>query len=158
MDDSSFLLIWLFFGVIFGFVCMAIWSQKGGNAFSGFLVGLLLGIIGLIIVAVANPNPKSAREPVTRQCPYCRSQIPPDATVCRFCQRESAPWRWVENAWVARNEQGDDWWLDPGVKSWFRVRYAPSCPYCGAAMAPNDSVCASCKHKSSRLQPSTPGS
>jgi hypothetical protein len=31
------------------------------------------------------------REASLRTCPYCRSKIPREASVCRYCQRELAP-------------------------------------------------------------------
>ena len=40
----------------FGFAGGSIWSNKGGSFGAGFAIGLLLGVIGLVIVAVAEPS------------------------------------------------------------------------------------------------------
>lgn len=144
----GFLIVWL----LFGFLCASIWSKKGGNGFVGLIIGLFLGIIGLIVVAVATPSGTGgggSASGITRECPYCKSRIPPDALVCRHCQRESDPWHRVANAWVWVNEQDQELWLDPGAASWFRVRRGDTCPHCGALMDEKTSVCPSCKVKSS---------
>jgi hypothetical protein len=39
-----------------GFVCSSIWQKKGGSAGAGFALGVLLGLIGLLIVALATPS------------------------------------------------------------------------------------------------------
>jgi hypothetical protein len=49
-----FIMIVLWVGV-FGAVSGAIWQSKGGSYGSGFLIGALLGVLGLIFVAAATP-------------------------------------------------------------------------------------------------------
>lgn len=49
-------LVVFFFVGAFGLACGFIWQSKGGNFALGFLLGLFLGLIGLIIVAVAQPG------------------------------------------------------------------------------------------------------
>jgi hypothetical protein len=49
---------------------------------------------------------------VLRECPFCKMQIRPDASVCPHCQRESEPWTLKENLWW-RHEGGEWLWLDP---------------------------------------------
>lgn len=52
---------------------------------AGFLYGLLLGWIGVIIVAVLPPVTNS----VTHcECPHCKERMRRDASVCPHCQRE----------------------------------------------------------------------
>lgn len=46
----------IFWVAVFGVVCGAIWQSKGGSFGAGFLIGGLLGIIGLLIVAFAKPG------------------------------------------------------------------------------------------------------
>ena len=57
----------------------AIGSSKGLTG-TGFLLGLLLGAIGIIIVVCMKGN--------RQNCPYCKTVIPADATVCKSCGRE----------------------------------------------------------------------
>jgi RNA polymerase subunit RPABC4/transcription elongation factor Spt4 len=153
MYSESFLVIFLAYGVIFGIACAAIWGNKGGNRVSAFLLGLLLGIIGLIIVAATNPTPSGRAGEMsaatTRTCPFCKSAISPDASVCRFCQRESEAWRWIEGVWVARNEQGEYWWRNERTGKWFRVRTTDMCPSCGASMPADEGRCPNCGQQSS---------
>jgi hypothetical protein len=56
MDVQILFTLYLISGVIFGFACAAIWGNKGGNRFLAFLLGFLLGIIGLIIIVATNPK------------------------------------------------------------------------------------------------------
>ncbi len=41
-----------------GFVGMTLWKDKGGSPSGGFIVGLLLGILGVFILALATPGQK----------------------------------------------------------------------------------------------------
>jgi hypothetical protein len=51
------IMIWLFLvGTIFGFMGIVVAQNKRVNPFTGFLLGALLGPIGLIIVALLNPG------------------------------------------------------------------------------------------------------
>lgn len=54
---------------------------------------------------------------VTRECPHCKSQIRPDASVCPHCQRESEAWTLSEDRWW-RVIDGHNHWLDYTTGEW----------------------------------------
>jgi hypothetical protein len=81
--------------VILGVICSLIYQRKGHSAGAGFLLGLALGLIGLVIVTLSKPaaaggvdimNPLKANPYVP--CPYCRELMLRDARVCPHCRRE----------------------------------------------------------------------
>ena len=77
-----------------GYAGMTIWARKGGKPGGGFLVGALLGVLGVFILAVAKPRQKeidsAARSAGLVRCPHCAELINHRAYVCRNCQREVA--------------------------------------------------------------------
>ena len=82
-----------FMGALFsGYAGMTIWARKGGKPGGGFLVGGLLGVLGVFILAVATPRQKeidsAARSAGLARCPHCAELIHHQAHVCRYCQRE----------------------------------------------------------------------
>ncbi len=82
-----------FIGALFsGYAGMTIWARKGGKPGGGFLVGGLLGALGVFILAVATPRQKeidsAARSAGLARCPHCAELIHHQAHVCRYCQRE----------------------------------------------------------------------
>jgi len=89
-----YLVISILFGLLCGIIAHAVAKSKGyeGNAF--FWAGALFGPIG-IFVAVFYRKPAIVLMPHEiednegRICPHCRSRIPLDAAVCRYCQRDS---------------------------------------------------------------------
>jgi hypothetical protein len=86
---------WL--AVAFGTASVA--KNKGRNPAGWWLAGALLGLIGLILVAVLPPLNSSSssgafpRAPLAAQaagarCPFCAEPIQPQAVVCRWCGRD----------------------------------------------------------------------
>jgi len=86
-------------GVIFYFfisLIIAYWmlkdaDKRGNNGVVWFIVGLILGIIGLIIWFLIRP--KTFKEEVKkkeddRRCPNCGRQIPMDALACPYCAKK----------------------------------------------------------------------
>ena len=83
------ILIWLCFGIATALVA----SNKGRSGLAWFLLGLLLGPFGLIIVlclaSASQKDQELARELgesfAHRQCPYCAEIIRRAAIKCRHC-------------------------------------------------------------------------
>jgi len=80
------IIVWLLFGIVTAVVA----SNKGLSGCGWFLIGVLLGPFGFILVLVVSPNTqevekKSLAAGETRKCPYCAELIKAEATVCRYC-------------------------------------------------------------------------
>jgi hypothetical protein len=73
---AVFLLLWIVLGIIGGMI-----GKEKGRSGDGFCLGIVLGPIGLIIIALMRPVGE-------KECPHCRSKIHGEATVCPHCQRE----------------------------------------------------------------------
>jgi hypothetical protein len=81
--------------VISGYIGMTVWKDKGGNPGGGFLLGGLLGPLGVFILVVAKPRQKEIDRVARRQglvpCPSCAEIIKGQACVCHYCGRDVAP-------------------------------------------------------------------
>ena len=118
MDGGGeFIIFFLFWVVLFGFVCSAIWSNKGGDGFTGFLIGAVLGLIGLILVAVMTPQQDVRPAYRTRECPHCKENMRRDASVCPHCQRDSDPWIFHDGYWWVKRDSGD-YYYDESKNEW----------------------------------------
>lgn len=71
--------------VVCGFIGAAIGEPKRQGAM-GFLLGFLFGPLGLLIVAVMQPNAVPAA-----WCPVCGAVLAPFAPVCGECGAERLP-------------------------------------------------------------------
>jgi hypothetical protein len=49
---------------------------------------------------------------MTRECPHCKSDIRPDASVCPHCQRESTPWTLHGGQWWRQEPDGAWYWYE----------------------------------------------
>jgi hypothetical protein len=120
MEVVVALLIWAGIG---GFVASAIWKNKGGDPVVGFIMGALLGLLGIIMAAAMTPKAGGAftGSSMERECPYCKKQIRRDASVCPYCQRESEAWNyhggfwwvWRNGRWMYLNERSNKWEATP---------------------------------------------
>lgn len=84
--------------LVFWFICGIAGYMIGGSkgqGVLGFVLGFLLGPIGLLIAFLSAGN--------RVQCPYCRKMIDPQATKCPYCQSDVAPSR-VAHAGSAHSE------------------------------------------------------
>lgn len=66
--------------IICGIISAAIGSQKGENTIICFIFGALLGIVGIIVVALI----------AGKKCPYCKSRIHTKAIKCPKCGKDIA--------------------------------------------------------------------
>lgn len=69
------IILWLICGVI----AAAIGSNKGEGCLA-FIVGLLLGPLGILVAVISKGN--------RWVCPYCKETIAKGATICKHCKKE----------------------------------------------------------------------
>jgi hypothetical protein len=75
----ALLTLWV---VIFGSLAAGIWTSKGGRWGTGFLLGAVFGLLGLLYVAAARPL-KLDKD--WRSCPHCLEPMHARATTCPHC-------------------------------------------------------------------------
>lgn len=82
-------MIYVFIWIGLGIVGAMIASSKGNNGCGGFVLGVLLGPIGLLIAFFSsdNENAKREKDGYTKKCPYCAEYVKKDAIVCKHCGR-----------------------------------------------------------------------
>lgn len=89
--------VWLWIALFCGLIAAAIGNRKG-IAGKAFLVGLLLGPIGVALAALDSGNPKRAAElerdrhikAGEKQCTACYGWVDMRATRCPHCQSDLA--------------------------------------------------------------------
>jgi len=91
---ALFLVVTVVTSLVLGLVGSWIGSKKDMGT-AGFLLGFFLGPVGLVIIAVLPPG-QAQRDGVDRregmrQCAHCREYIRAEASVCRFCRRDTIP-------------------------------------------------------------------
>jgi hypothetical protein len=93
----EYLVIWIIFGVISSIIA----SNKGNSGCGGFLLGALLGPIGLLIALFSSDNKPKVFNPInyTRRCPYCAELVHNEAIVCKHCSRD------IPIETIAKNER-----------------------------------------------------
>lgn len=80
---------------------------------------VILGIIWLVTNGGGDRQTKVIAGTM-RECPFCKSQIRRDASVCPHCQRESDPWILHEGRWWVKRESGD-YFYDEKKNSWTKL-------------------------------------
>ncbi|PZU59803.1 MAG: zinc ribbon domain-containing protein [Sphingobium sp.] len=84
----EFAVIWIICGVIAGMIA----TNKGGNGFVAFFVGLLFGPLGIIASIFMKDEKKADLNRIaagtSKKCPRCAELVKPDALVCRHCGHE----------------------------------------------------------------------
>ena len=125
--------------LVCAFIGMAVGNSKGRGGL-GFLLGLVFGVFGLIVIAVLGPTPEAqARRDLQvaaaaraldsserlRPCPWCSELIQPAARVCRYCRRDVAlppPPHETAEAWLPdpSGRHPDRWWNGSQWTQWVR--------------------------------------
>ena len=82
----AFVLIWICLGVVGAMIS----GNKGNSGCGGFILGALLGPIGLLMAFFSSDNEeaKQRKSGNTKKCPYCAEYVKPDAIVCKHCGRQ----------------------------------------------------------------------
>lgn len=106
-------------GIICGVIAGFISRDKGKGFAFGFIAGLFLGVIGIIVAAMSGGSASSEAEWTQhRVCPHCKERMKRDASVCPSCQRESKPWTFKDGRWWHQSRSGAWWSLNETTNQW----------------------------------------
>lgn len=76
--STMLILLWIACGLVGAMI-----GGKKGEAGFGFLLGIFLGPIGLLLIFFSKGNQKT--------CPFCKGTIHPEAVRCNHCQKDLPP-------------------------------------------------------------------
>ena len=81
--------------LISAYIGMTIWKNKRGDPNGAVILCAILGILGVIILAIARPGQREidrvARSQGLAACPTCAELVKNQARICRYCGRDIAP-------------------------------------------------------------------
>jgi len=89
-----FLVIYILISAMIGIWMLKDADRRGKNPVVWFIIGLILGIIGLIIWYLIRPKTfkeETKKKDTDRICPNCGRVIPLDAMVCPYCGKDFRP-------------------------------------------------------------------
>jgi hypothetical protein len=78
----EYIIVYIIIWCIFGAIAATIYSNKSRSGCWGFIVGFLLGPLGIIYALIIKDNK------VIFRCPICKGEIEPDAQVCPHCRTQ----------------------------------------------------------------------
>ncbi len=93
----GYLFLWLLMGLITAFIA----QSKGRSGCLFFLLGFLLGPIGIIIALIMPGSPPPRK---LKKCPSCGAMIPEDALKCPRCGHDFTDLKNIPEAEVIDDE------------------------------------------------------
>lgn len=77
-------------GCITGAVSAKIAQRKGRHIVAWFFVGLIFSLLGILLIAVMQPNTEAVEQEALssgsmKRCPHCAELVRREAVKCRFC-------------------------------------------------------------------------